>query len=157
MTARDTFVTVSNGDQLNQGYFNGILSNTANATRIIQDQAARSITGITETRIGGVTCNANTVTNGVLIIASGDSYNDTAAGTHTINLRCGTNANGTSNTAQKTIARRMDTTARNSGPWTITYYVSGLTWSSTNYMTITANNSQATGVTTFESLVVIPM
>jgi hypothetical protein len=77
MAERDTFVTVADGDQLNEGYYNGIRTevtslDTERAAVVAIDQTEASIDNNTsETLIGGVTISANTVKTGVLVIANG--------------------------------------------------------------------------------------
>lgn len=109
-----------------------------------------------EIRMGIVTVTANLVTNGVYIHAIGRGVQFTGpagmgTNTATIRLRCGTNSNGVSNTAQKTIARYSSgatgTNIEQGLEWDIIYFLTGLTWSSTNYVTITGQMSVATANT----------
>ena len=126
---------------------------------IVSDQTGGNITNsTTETEIGEAEVPANKISTGVLVIATGTCGADNAtAFTSTIKLYGGTNATATSNTLFKTITRYVIANVVNSVHWTIVYWVTGLTWSSLNYINITGKNSNAeAGDTTFcESIVVL--
>lgn len=156
MAERDTFVeTISDGDQLNQGYFNGIFDKIVKS--LIQDQTAATIASSTsETEIGEVEIPADEVDSGVLVIATG-SFDGNQGATSTIKLYGGTNATATNNTLFKTITRKTPTPSSSDTKvgWTIVYWVTGLTWASLNYINITGENSASNAgiITGCESIV----
>jgi len=161
MVERDTFVTVADGDQLNENYFNGI--EPAMFKHAGSDQTAATVTGTTaETEIGEVSIAANLVTTGILVIATGTSNLIASAsdGTATIKLYGGTSATATSNTEFKSTVRTNATTAAGSAntidlDWTMVFYISTLTWTSTNYINITATLSSVSQSSTCESIEII--
>ncbi|WP_298753758.1 hypothetical protein [uncultured Arcobacter sp.] len=129
-----------------------------------QDQTLGSTSASTETKIGEVTIPANTVTNGVLVFATG-VLRMTGGGIQpnngTITLRAGASTTITSNTSEKSIQRSFDSVAGiNAGwtsGWTIIKYVTSPTWSSTNYIQIGGSNNNGAGTSRVdcESLVVL--
>ncbi len=156
MVERNTFVeTVNDGDQINEGYFNGIFDVTIKS--ILQDQTAGTVSGTTnETEIGEVQIPANEVDSGVLVFATGTGkeFNNNNS---TIKLYGGTSATATNNTLFKTITRNFPNIGNKVGAWAIVYWVTGLTWSSVNFINITGTNSQnnANAQTTCESIVCV--
>ena len=155
MAERNTFVDVVDGDQLNQGYFNGIL--TASIKSILQDQTGGSIaSSTTPTELGEVEIPANIVDSGVLVIATGKVQSTAAAGNNgvTFKLYGGTSATATSNTLFKTVSRTVDD---GSNSIIIVYWVTGLTWSSLNYINIVGENgiNHVAAVTVCESIVCV--
>lgn len=102
------------------------------------DQTAANSTSTSETELGEVTIPANTVTSGVLVIATGSA----TAAPFTFKLRAGTSATATSNTQYKSITRTAQAGSPDSQTgWTIVYYINDLTWSSTNYVHITGTRT----------------
>ena len=167
MTEHDTFVTVADGDQLNDGYFNGIRTEvtelndgTTEIPTVLKhmgsDQTAETISSSSsETVLGEVTITASKVTNAVLIYATGsyESKNDEEESI-TIRLRAGTNARGgswESNSVIKTIVREVKNTSSHvsgvRGGWAIVFRLTGLTWASTNYVQISGQNSDTAAQT----------
>lgn len=147
---------VVDGDQLNQGYFNGL------PKYMNQDQTGGTMGGgtpVAETLIGQVTITANKVTNGILVIATGKARNADDTNANTIYLNTGTNADGiTSATHQKTITREVYTTTDGEMidvGWAMVYYITGLTWSSTQYVSVTGATAEGGRYITCESIVVL--
>ena len=69
MAERDTFVDVSDGDQLNEGYFNGI--KRALLAFKASNLTPNSHTGDTnETELGSATVSANTINTGIIVMAA---------------------------------------------------------------------------------------
>lgn len=121
------------------------------------DQTGGSIANsTTETEIGEVQVPANKIGSGVLVIATGKFIANQDDST-TITLYGGTSTTGTSNTEFKAITRNVNGAGgEDTMSWTVVFWVTGLTWSSLNYINITGKNSaaQAGTVTTCESVVV---
>ncbi len=152
MAERDTFVDVNDGDQLNQGYFNGIFDVTIKS--VLQDQTGGTIdNSTTETEIGEVSIPANEVDSGVFVIATGTTAGN--SDTHTVRLYGGTSATGTTNTKFKEIV--VTNIGNEQSRWTIVYWITGLTWSSINLINITGENGAAVGgkLTTCDSIVCV--
>lgn len=139
MAIRDTYpVTVADGDQLDDGYFNGIEPEFFK--HLGSDQTEGIMNGTTETEIGEVTVTANEVTTGILVVATGKQRGG-GDYTQTIRLRAGTSATATSNTQYKSISRRATDNSDNG--WAIVYFINDLTWSSTNFVHITGQHGNA--------------
>lgn len=122
------------------------------------DTAKTSMTGVTETKIAQCTIAANKVTTGVLVIASGKAAMSGSGGsqTNTIKLYAGTSTTATSNTLQHTIIRTSANGADDfQTGWTIAFFVTGLTWSSTNYVQITGASTSASLTVTCDSVVAV--
>ena len=110
---RDTFVDVNDGDQINEGYFNGI--GLVSIKSVLEDQTGGTVTAsTTETEIGEVQVPANIVDSEVLVVATGKFEDTTAVTQYSITLRLygGTDTTGTNNTLFKTITRVYRTGGR---------------------------------------------
>ncbi len=158
MVERNTFVTVANDDQLNEGYYNGIFKTNSSTA----DQTGGTIdNSTTETMIGETIVTGNTFSNGVMIIASGYVRGDTSAGsnTGTVKLYSGTNAAFGSNTVRKSINRYVGASGVDStSGWSLVYTLSSEEdWTGTVYIQITGDNSNAVAGNSVvcESLVVV--
>lgn len=121
-----------------------------------QDQAGGGNGTTSETKMAEVTIAANSVNTGVLVIATGNSINSSAAPTSTIRLRAGTDqATPTNNTQYKSITRSNSDTNQGKTGWTIVYFINDLTFTSTNYVQITGFMSLNNLSVNCESLVVL--
>lgn len=140
MAIRDSFVhPISDGDQLNDGYFNGVVENTFK--HVGSDQTAGSTASSSETKIGEVTVPADTVTNGILVIATGYGTQETSQ-SMTVKLRAGSSTTATSNSEYKSYSASFPdytSTNRVEKSWTFVYFIDDLTWSNTNYVHITGS------------------
>ena len=158
MANRTTFVDVSDGDQLSEGYFNTLRDFVVKV--VDQDQTAAEINNsATETEIAEVEVAANEVESGVLVIATGFFINVGITNRiGTVRLYGGTSATATNNTLFKTLTINIGSAAGNTkSGWTIVYWIDSLTFSSLNFINITGQNSaiEAGVKTGCDSLVVV--
>lgn len=101
MAILDSFVeNPQDGDQVNDGFMTGIIQNTFKHAG--SDQTGGTANNEAEKEVGEVTITANTVTNGILVLACG-TFSTSGTSQAIIKLRAGTSTTGTSNTTYKTI------------------------------------------------------
>ena len=164
MTTRDTFVTIADLDQLNEGYFNGIRDEFENNTSnylpdiTVVDQTPVELdnqAAITELLLMDATIPADSVKNGVLIICNGFSRANANAGgvstgTITTRMRAGSSSTFGDNTLRVTKIHEVKNAAASNltvkSSWTIVYRLTGLTWTNANYVHITMEASHFVAV-----------
>lgn len=148
MVERTEFESVNNGDELKEGYYNGILTDV-NVGYTDSDTSSASSSNMLETEIGEVTIPANTIETGVFVIAQirWDQAGIVGHDIGTFRLRIGSSGTATSNTLVNTcILRGHNATNVLIGGVLIGYYT-GATWSSTNYAHVTVATSGGSGET----------
>ena len=119
-----------------------------------EDNTDNNLTVTAEAVLNEVTITSGKVTNGVLVIASGYQQASVNSVDHTatLRIRSGTNAaagSWASNNIDRTITRIIDGTGIDTGGkfgWTMIFFITGLTWASTNYVQLTAASSHNSDV-----------
>lgn len=109
MTERDALETVSDGDQLNEGYFNDIEDHISNIRDVEETDAYGSVSNSTsETEIGEISVGADECSAGMVVIAVVQVRipGGTNVGT-TLRLRTGTSDTATSNTERLSVSRHI--------------------------------------------------
>lgn len=140
MVNRTSFEDINDGDQLSEGYFNGI--SDALLQYVGDDQTgATADNTTTETEIGEVYIPANTVSTRVIIFASIRLDGATGENT-TIRIRTGTNSSGPSNTTRKS----QTISYTDNGDYYMSMYITLTTeenWTTDTYVHVTAEHSTA--------------
>lgn len=135
------------------------LNNTLEALPVFasQDQTGGSTVANADTEIAECQVAANTVSSGVLVMASGFFEYAEGGSDSVIKLWAGTSATATSNTLEKTITVTppAGTDSISKIGWSLEMYVTGLTWSSLNYINITGNGGAGGNAVSCHSLVVM--
>lgn len=155
MAIRDTFVyPIAVGDQLNDGYFNGVVENAFKIES--SDNTGGSHSGDTaETTVVTRTIPANTVTNGILITAPITfQNNDSAGGSHTGTFRL-----KVAGSTVKTITLTSDDASGSGSDATtvgtcFAHFDNSATWTGSVVVSITAQNTDTENVSTVHSFII---
>ena len=102
MVERDTFVTIADGDQLNEGYFNKCYEFTKNSLHTNDTTTDLNVAGATpQTATKTYTVDGTQIQSYVVISSGGYAYLDEL------------------NSAQSTLTLKIETSVKNAASWTI--------------------------------------
>ena len=157
MATRDTFVEVADGDQLNQGFYNGIYELVNPLGDVGEPSSYGSVDAsvtTAETEIGEIAITADEVQNGVLVTAVIESTGCAAGDTASVRIRTGTSSTATANTLRVTSEFKHSGTGNTIiQPIVINWFCNEETLTSAWNIHITGQLSGATGgVLTLKSL-----